>query len=352
MPGIPYKSSLGVSKLPQAALFPALLCRSAFAGERSLGPFTWPVHLAYVNLTRPIAAIANKRADMHLTSDRNVDDNVARGFGKEWSTFRQGEENLSRPQRATIFENYFRIFPWSLLPPGGGIGIDIGCGTGRWSTMVAPRVAHLHLLDVSPEALAVARENLKTEKNVSFHTTSVAEIPLPAQSLDFAFSLGVLHHVPDTQGAICAIAEKLKPGAPFLLYLYYAFDNRPSWYRALWAISNGVRIVVSRLPHPLRIAVSETIAALIYWPLARMTALLSRFGVRQQSLPLSWYGDKSFYDMRTDAYDRFCTRLEKRFTKAQIDNMLTYAGFDNISFSDSPPYWCAVGIKSRRRLAD
>ena len=283
---------------------------------------------------------------MQVSSNRNVDANVARGFGREWSTFRQGEENLSREQRETIFVDYFRIFPWDLLPPGGGVGIDVGCGTGRWSMMVAPRVAHLHLLDVSPEALAVARENLKRAQNVSFHANSVAEIPLPAHSLDFAFSLGVLHHVPDTQKAICAIAEKLKPCAPFLIYLYYAFDNRPPWYRLLWAVSNGVRVVVSRLPHPVRKAISETIAALVYWPLARLAALFARLGVPQQSLPLSWYRDKSFYVIRTDAYDRFCTQLEKRFSKAQIEQMLAGAGFDSIAFSDSPPYWCAVGIKS------
>jgi ubiquinone/menaquinone biosynthesis C-methylase UbiE len=285
-------------------------------------------------------------ADMNLGTNRNVDANVAVGFGQEWSTFRQGEDNLSREQRETIFENYFRIFPWALLPPGGGVGIDVGCGTGRWSMLVAPRVRHLHLLDVSPEALAVARENLKDARNISFHVNSVAEIHLPAQSLDFAFSLGVLHHVPDTQKAICSISEKLKPGAPFLIYLYYAFDNRPAWYRMLWAITNGVRVIVSRFPHIMRKAISETIAALVYWPLARLTALLGRFGVPQQVLPLSWYGDKSFYVMRTDAYDRFCTRLEKRFSKVQIEQMLTYAGFETIVFSDSPPYWCAVGIKA------
>lgn len=53
----------------------------------------------------------------------------------------------------------------------------------------------------------------------------------PVFSLDFAFSLGVLHHVPDTQQAICSIAEKLKPSAPLLIDLYYALDNRPSWHR-------------------------------------------------------------------------------------------------------------------------
>ena len=283
---------------------------------------------------------------MHFTSNHNVDANVARGFGREWTSFRQGAESLSREQRETIFEDYFRIFPWNLLPPGGGVGIDVGCGTGRWSMIVAPRVAHLHLLDVSPEALAVARESLKGAQNVSFHVNSVADIPLPSQSLDFAFSLGVLHHVPDTQDAICAVAERLKPGAPFLICLYYAFDNRPFWYRLRWATSNGARVVVSRLPHPIRKAFSETIAALIYWPLARLAALLKRLGLPHQSLPLSWYGDKSFYVLRTYFDHRFWMQLEKRFSKPQIERMLANAGFSNVVFSDSPPYWCAVGIKS------
>ena len=304
-------------------------------------------NMAYVLLGAP-----PQRGIMHVGSDKNVDTRVARGFGEEWSTFRQDETRLAREQRETIFENYFRIFPWHLLPPGGGIGADVGCGSGRWAMMVAPRVAHLHLLDVSPDALAVARENLKNQNNVSFYVSSVGDIPLPTQSLDFAFSLGVLHHVPDTQKAIDAIAGKLKTGAPFLVYLYYASDNRPSWYRALWAASNVVRLAVSRLPHRIRIIFSEAIAAAIYWPLARFAALLSHFGASHQSLPLSWYADKSFYVMRTDAYDRFCTRLEKRFTRVQIGQMLAHAGFEQIHFSDSPPYWCAVGIKSRRGPSD
>jgi hypothetical protein len=96
----------------------------------------------------------------------------------------------------------------------------------------------------------------------------------------------------------------------------------------------------------VRKAISEAIAALVYWPLARLAASLARFCVPQQSFPLSWYGDKSFYVMRTDAYDRFCTQLKKRFSKVQIEHMLANAGFGGIVFSDSPPYWCAVGIKS------
>jgi ubiquinone/menaquinone biosynthesis C-methylase UbiE len=275
----------------------------------------------------------------------NVDEKVAKGFGDEWSTFRQGDRDLTPEQRQTIFENYFAVFPWDALPNDGGTGLDAGCGSGRWSMGVAPRVKHLHVLDASADALAVARQNLAPFRNVTLHHASVGSIPLADCSLDFAFSLGVLHHVPDTQAAINAIAAKLKPGSPFLIYLYYAFDNRPRWFRGLWAVSDVVRKAVSRLPHSARFGISQAIAALVYWPLTRLALAAEKRGKSPDAMPLSWYRDKSFYVMRTDAYDRFCTRLEKRFTKAQIAEMLTRAGFRDVRFSDREPYWCAVGIR-------
>lgn len=274
----------------------------------------------------------------------NVDPDVATGFGHEWSTFRQGEHDFSPTDREAIFKSYFRIFPWSDLPPDP-VGIDVGCGSGRWSVMVAPRVGHLHLLDASAEALYVARQNLAGVANVSFHLASVDSIPAEDSSLDFAFSLGVLHHVPDTMAAIRSIAAKLKAGAPFLIYLYYALDNRPWWYRAIWRLSNIFRVMISSLPPMVRLIISQIIAVAVYWPLARFAALVERAGFSPAAIPLESYRNRAFYVMRTDAYDRFCTRLEQRFTRQQIEQMLAKAGFGEIRFSDEVPYWCAVAKK-------
>jgi SAM-dependent methyltransferase len=275
---------------------------------------------------------------------RNIDHDVAAGFGHEWSTFRQSEAEFSSLDREAIFQSYFRIFPWNELPPNP-VGIDVGCGSGRWSVMVAPKVGHLHVLDASEDALAVARANLADTANVSFHLASVGDIPLQDNSLDFAYSLGVLHHVPDTAAAIRAVAAKLRVGAPFLIYLYYALDNRPRWYRAIWRLSNVFRMIISLLPPALRLIVSQLIAVIVYWPLARSAALVERAGFSPAAIPLESYRHRKFYVMRTDAYDRFCTRLEQRFTRQQIEQMLAGAGFGDIGFCDNVPYWCAVGRK-------
>lgn len=270
----------------------------------------------------------------------NTDKDVVAGFGDEWSRFDQSE--LSDGERQRIFDEYFSIFPWDGLPQNA-VGFDLGCGSGRWAKLVAPRVGFLHLIDPS-DAIKVAKRNLEGVSNCAFHRADVDSIPLNDNSADFGYSLGVLHHIPDTEKGLRSCVAKLKPGAPFLLYLYYRFDNRPAWFRALWAVSDVGRRVVSRMPHAARFALSQIIAAGIYYPLARGAKLAEKVGLPVSSFPLSQYRDRSFYTMRTDALDRFGTRLERRFTKAEMQAMMEAAGLENIRFADNA-FWTAVGYK-------
>ena len=273
---------------------------------------------------------------------KNTDLKTLEGFAKEWSSFDQN--GLSDEDKLKIFEDYFCIFPWSKLS-SNSVGIDIGCGSGRWAQLVAPRVRHLYLVDASHDVLNIAKKNLSLISNCSFHHASVGELPFLDNSIDFAYSLGVLHHVPETEEAIKAVAKKLKKGAPFLLYLYYAFDNRPLWFRIIWRISDIIRKFICRLPYMLRLPLCQLIAAIIYLPLCLSARFLDKYKIMPKSWPLAYYRDKSFYVMRTDALDRFGTRLEQRFSKRKIEMMLESSGFKDIYFSDKQPYWVAVGIK-------
>lgn len=277
-------------------------------------------------------------------SGENLDHRTVEGFGDEWARFDQ--QGAPQDELDEVFAAYFQCFPWDALPPGA-TGFDAGCGSGRWAARVAPRIGHLHLVDASAVALEVARRNLGHLSNCTFHHASVDALPLPPGSMDFGYSLGVLHHVPDTQAGIAACVRALKPGAPLLLYLYYAFDNRPRWYRWVWRCSETVRRVVSRMPMGLRYAVSQIIAGSVYWPLARAAAAAGRLGLDARTWPLAFYADKSFYTMRTDALDRFGTRLEQRFDAVEIRRMMEAAGLEHIVFGDRAPFWCACGRRRR-----
>jgi ubiquinone/menaquinone biosynthesis C-methylase UbiE len=272
----------------------------------------------------------------------NVDEQTVAGFGDEWTRFDQSETSSEELDR--IFAQYFSVFPWETISKKAQ-GADFGCGSGRWAARVAPRVGHLHLVDASAEALVIAQRNLAAISNCSFDLATVDTAPIQDSSLDFGYSLGVLHHIPDTRAALAACVRKLKPGAPFLLYLYYRFDNRPPWYAALWKASEMARRRISRFPHGARYLVSQAIAASVYYPIARSAKLAERLGVDVEGLPLAYYRDRSFYVMRNDALDRFGTRLEQRFTRNEIREMMTTAGLRDVTFSDAAPYWCAVGYR-------
>ena len=49
--------------------------------------------------------------------------------------------------------------------------------------------------------------------------------------------------------------------------------------------------------------------------------------------------------MMTDSLDRFGTKLEKRYSKEEIYNMMKASDLSNITFSHEEPFWVAVGIK-------
>jgi len=128
----------------------------------------------------------------------NLDRRTVEGFGYEWSRYDQSQ--LDQREMLEYFDRYFSIFPWETLPEGA-VGFDVGCGSGRWARLVAPRVGILNCIDASDEALTVARRNLQGQENCVFHHASVGDLPLRDDSCDFGYSLGVLHHVPDTRAA-------------------------------------------------------------------------------------------------------------------------------------------------------
>lgn len=280
-----------------------------------------------------------------MNPPENLDPRVTAGFDDEWTRFDQSR--LSEDQKRRIFREYFAIFPWERVGARSE-GADFGCGSGRWASLVAGRVGKLNCVDASSAALLAARQNLSAFSNCEFHQSSIERAPLAAGSLDFGYSLGVLHHVPDTAAGLAACVSRLKPGAPFLVYLYYNFDNKPVSYRWLWRVSELVRFVVCRLPYAMRYWLSQVLAATVYWPLARLSQVLASLGMNVSNLPLSYYRDKSFYVMRTDSLDRFGTSLEQRFSRADIHAMMMEAGLIDVQFSERAPFWCAVGTRAGR----
>ena len=274
---------------------------------------------------------------------RNVDDRVVEAFGYEWSRF--GNESLDDEELREMFDAYASIFPWDDLP-SDAVGFDAGCGSGRFARFFAPRVGRLICVDASARALDVARRTLLGHDNVEFRHEDLSAMGIADGSCDFGYSLGVLHHVPDTEDATRACVRKLKPGAPFLVYLYYDLEGVGVVRRSLLAMVTGLRVLIARLPRRMRHLVTDLLALVLYLPLARVARLMERTGRDPSGVPLFQYRNRSFYVMRNDALDRFGTRLEKRYSRDEVRDLLEGAGLTDVAFSDGPPWWVAVGRRS------
>ena len=272
----------------------------------------------------------------------NFDSKVINDFGNEWESYDQSSVDSKELKKQ--FSDYFKLFSWQEKITNG-IGVDFGCGTGRWAKFVSEKVNFLICIDASNKAIKVAKRNLWDKNNCYVIQGRIDTLPILDNSLDFAYSLGVLHHLPNTEQALKKCINKLKPGAPFLLYLYYAFDNRPYWYLLIWKCSDILRKIISKAPFRIKYLFSNIISIVIYYPFSRLSLLLEKLGVSVKNIPLSEYRAKSFYTMRTDSLDRFGTRLEHRFTKKQMEMMMNNSGLEKIIFSDIAPYWCAIGYK-------
>ena len=248
-----------------------------------------------------------------------IDQKVIEDFGNEWGYFDQSE--INDKDLIKSFSQYFHIFPKNFLNKDME-GFDMGCGSGRWSKIIAPKIKKLNCIDPSIEALNVAKKNLINHKNIDFHNNGVNEKILEYNSQDFGYCLGVLHHITETKAGIKSCYDILKKNSPFLIYLYYKFDNKPLWFKSIWKITDIFRKFISKLPFKIKKLITFFIALFVYYPLSKLSKLLSSYGLDVKNFPLSDYKDKNFYFMKTDSLDRFGTKLEKRFTKKEIEKML------------------------------
>lgn len=270
-----------------------------------------------------------------------MDMETVESFGEEWSKF----DKFSEEELEVAGSQYFDIISKQMLNTSHRV-LDVGCGTGRWSYYVASRCGTIEAVDPSKAVLAAKKLTLK-KGNINITQAGVDAIPFEKASFDFVFSLGVLHHVPDTRSAVHKCVEMVKPGGHFMVYLYYSLDNRGGLYRFIFNLSNVFRLVISKMPSGLKKVVCDIIAFTVYLPLVGLSGLIKVLGGSNfyKKIPLSYYLGKSLNIIRNDALDRFGTPLEQRFSKQQITEMMSSAGLSDIVFSNQEPYWHAVGRK-------
>lgn len=275
-------------------------------------------------------------------SDNNIDHKTVNSFGEEWQAF----HGFSEDEIQKLGDEYFDIITPVMLNASTSV-LEVGCGSGRFLKYLSDKAGFI--VGVDPSHAIYATDNLiGKQDNIILAKASANDLPFEDESFDFVYSIGVLHHIPDTYKAMAACVNKVKKGGYFFTYLYYNLDNRGFLFRSVFRLSAVIRRVVSKLPPGLKRFVCNGLAVGLYMPFIGFSRLLKLMGIKEsfrRKIPLHGYENKSFYIIRNDALDRFGTPLEQRFNKNEIHEMMEKCGLGNIIFSDNLPYWHAVGQK-------
>lgn len=249
-------------------------------------------------------------------------------FGEEWQRFPK-----ILPEYEQEFLQYFDLVDLGALK--NSRVCDLGCGIGRWSYFLRDKCRELVLVDFS-EAIFVARKNLNDADNVLFFMGDLKRLPFREDFADFLFCLGVLHHLPTNALEEVRNLKRLAP--TILIYLYYMLDNRPMYFRLLLTIVTKIRLLVSKIKSPVfRLVFTWLITCLVYIPFIWLGNLSGAFKLSGHVPLYEGYRGKGLKRIRQDAYDRFFTRVEQRFSKKQITELRDT--FSKVIVSDKLPYW-------------
>ncbi|MDE3185304.1 MAG: methyltransferase domain-containing protein [Bacteroidota bacterium] len=291
----------------------------------------------------PERIIKTKKREIFIfdIEGKNIDQKVVNEFGDEWLKFYEHDDDLVKKGG----EEYFDILTDQMINANSYV-LDIGCGTGRWTKYLAGKVGFIEAVDPS-NAIFAADKLLGKIENVRLLKASIETLPFADETFDFVMSIGVLHHIPNTRQALIDCVKKVKKGGYFFVYLYYNLDRRGPLYKALFHSSDLIRKAVSRLPGKIKHFVCDGLAIIFYMPFILVGRFFKFLGFTDlaKRMPLHGYQNRSFFMIRNDTLDRFGTRLEQRFSKKEVIEMMEAAGLTNIVISPGIPYYHAVGKK-------
>jgi SAM-dependent methyltransferase len=206
-------------------------------------------------------------------------------------------------------------------PPLTGRVLDAGCGDGvdLASNGLRPDCTPVGL-ELSDGGIRTSAARLDGHSRARLVQGDLRRLPFQPYAFDGAYSYGVIHHTADPAGVMKEIARVLKPGAPFIFYVYEDLSDRSLPWRAGLGVVSAVRRLTIRLPPRLLMALCHCAAPAIYvtcvWPSRRF-----RWAAR-----MPYRHCRSVRGIVPDLYDRMAAPLEYRYSRSGAARLATAAG--------------------------
>lgn len=134
---------------------------------------------------------------------------------------RASDEYFSEIEERRYATHYHLAELFSMLAGSRGKLLEVGCGIGVDSIQLAKAGFDVTAVDLTENALAVARENAKRSGvTIDFRLGNAEGLDFPDATFDAVYSFGVLHHTPDIEAAVSEVHRVLKPGGTAYVMLY------------------------------------------------------------------------------------------------------------------------------------
>jgi SAM-dependent methyltransferase len=165
-------------------------------------------------------------------------------------------------------------------------------------------------------AVEAADANLGELPNTAFLQADVFDLPLRPESFDLIYSIGVLHHTPDTHGAFANLPRLLRPGGRISIWVY------TSEYRRLYLIADLLRRVTTRMDQRRLLSLCR-----IAVPLGRLyRTRLGRYLI--PLLPISQHPDPEWRVL--DTFDWYAPKYQWKHDYPEVEGWFRQAGLVDV----------------------
>lgn len=150
-------------------------------------------------------------------------------------TIRQDFDKLAGVEQEKWNHNsHYHGFLAQYIPDNCRHALDIGCGTGEFTRIVAEKSKHVAGLDLSSGMLESARKRSESYPHITYLNADIMELPLEERSLDFIASLAVFHHL-DLDLLLPKLKKALRPGGALAILDLYE-QSRWEQLANLWVV--------------------------------------------------------------------------------------------------------------------
>lgn len=173
-----------------------------------------------------------------VETDKYVDN-----FSFEWNTHQKTQVD-SATQRDDSAVTFSEKTGFSEKDLSGKLVLDVGVGSGRFAEIALLNGAEIVGIDLS---FAVDAAYRNFGRNPKFHVlqADVFHLPFRKEVFDVIYSIGVLHHTPDTKKAFLSTLPFLKHGGKIAIWLYDFYSHHP------FILTRFYRKFTTRLPKPV-----------------------------------------------------------------------------------------------------